>query len=108
MSRKLLIVGGVTIIVVAAFALGWFLASSAGFAGPFGPGMMGYGMPMHAGLPFAFGRGGFGFGWGGLLFMGGFALLGWLLQIALIAALVAWLIKPRAAQSQKQPPAQNQ
>ena len=49
------------------------------------------------------------FGWGGMLFAGGFALLGWLLQIGLIAALVAWLLKRSApAQTSNPPHSQNQ
>ena len=112
MSKKILYILGGVIILVGVFALGWLLAvnfgARAGLAGIYGPGMMGgYGMPMHHG-GFGFVRG--GFGWGGTLFMGGLALLGWLLQIGLIVAIVTWLLKPRGAQAPTQtpPPAQSQ
>jgi hypothetical protein len=42
------------------------------------------------------------FGWGGMLLFSGLGLLGWLVQVALIAGLVAWLLKPRATQNQSQ------
>ncbi|HLE27435.1 MAG TPA: hypothetical protein VI793_04915 [Anaerolineales bacterium] len=111
MSRKLLTIGGLIILVVAAFAIGWFLATRFGFGPAFG--MMGYGgFGMHPNLramPFGHMRGVGLFGWGGMLFAGGFALLGWLLQIGLIAALVAWLLKRSAlAQTSNPPHSQNQ
>jgi len=108
MFKKILYILGGVIILVGVFALGWILAASlgarAGFAGIYGPGMMGgYGMPMHAGR-FGIMRG--GFGWGGPLFIGGLAVLGWLLQIGLIVAIVTWLIKPRGTQTPTQSPSQ--
>ena len=49
MSRKLLTLSGLIILVVAAFAIGWFLATRFGFGPAFG--MMGYGgFGMHPNL----------------------------------------------------------
>ena len=110
MTKKLLMGSGVVIIILAAFALGWFVAARFGF-GPTGLGMMGYGgYGMHPGMMGGFGpgfmRGAGFFGWGGMLFAGGLRLLGWLFQIAVIAAIVAWLIKPRAAAQVNSNPSQ--
>jgi hypothetical protein len=107
MFKKILYILGGVIILVGVFAFGWMLAlnlgARAGLAATYGPGMMGgYGMRMHGGLPFMRG----GFGWGGPLFMGGLAVLGWLLQIGLIVAIVTWLIKPRGTQTPTQSPSQ--
>ncbi len=97
MTKKLLTIGAVVaaVALITVLAFGWFFGPTAGF-GPIGygmgPGMMGPG--------FAGGWGSFSWGW--RLLFGLIRLAFWLIPIALIAALVAWLIKPNAPQSNNQ------
>lgn len=106
MSKRLIVVGGVfAVIVVAVLVLGLVLGPRLGFW------PMGYaaGRGMHRGVPGyamhrALGRGGLPFLWGGGLMLGVVRLGGWLLQIALTAGLVAWLLRRSAPDRPSGPP----
>ncbi len=99
MSKRALVVIGViaALILVGGLVLPWFFGPQMGYGmmggGGFGRGMMGGWMhPGYGGW-----SGGVTFAWPMLVF-GLFRLLGWAAQIAIIAVIVAWLIKPRMAQ----------
>jgi hypothetical protein len=99
MSKKMLIL--VVVAALAAFGLGWAFGQTTGF------GLMRWGMgyglhygpyPMFAnGMPF-----GSGFSWTSLLFFALMLLMQlalWLAPIALVAVLVAWLLRLRTPQA---------
>lgn len=93
--RKFLFITGLVLVAVIALgALMWFVGPRLGWE------PMALGREMHPGLWSAMRPGLHGFegrmphaGWSGMFFGVAFRLLGWLLQIGLIAALVTWLLR---------------
>jgi len=107
-KRTLLIVGVIALVVLLAGPVlmaifgpqfGYGSGMMGGSYG-FGRGMMdGYGGWMHPGYG---GWTGGAFAWP-MLALGLARVLGWVAQIAIIAVIVAWLLKPRAAQNTTPP-----
>ncbi len=96
MSRRIAVFGPVLgMVALAAFALGWFYGPAKGL-GAMPMAAMGQWMHpsgsygMHPGM---MPGGWMGLGWGGVLSMGLFWVAAWALPVALIAALVIWLLR---------------